>query len=498
MSHVTYQEESYASEADYVVVGSGAGGAAAAAALSRGGAKVALVEAGAWCDPEHYPYSVYGTLHHLFDDWGSLVTRGRAMWPIVQGRCVGGSTVINSAICVRTPEDIFTQWERESGISGLRDAVLRHEDDLERELCATPVPPQSAGRANHLAMYGATQLGYDSHVITRYVKGCEGTGQCLQGCRGGRKQSLNINFVPEVIRQGGEVVSCAPVKRILLEGKQAVGVTGRFRDPSRRRQGGAFRIRARKAVLVAASVTWSPLLLARSGVSLPALGKYFRAHPGSGVFGVYDELVDMNIGATQGWASTAFRSDPGLKLETLSLPPEMVASRLSGGGTALVQKLREYRHLALWVAAVRAESVGEVRPSLFGRPEVRYALGRADMERMRKGLALVARTHFAAGAKRVITGVYGLPYSLGPDDVRLIEEGPMDPRCYIGVLSHLFGGCVMGKDPARSVVDDCGRVHGYKGLVVCDASVIPSTLGVNPQHTIMALARTFSERLLNV
>ena len=293
------------------------------------------------------------------------------------------------------------------------------------------------------------------------------------------------------------MVSCAPVGRILFAGRQAVGVSGRFRDPGTRRSGGPFQIRARKGVLIAASVTWSSVLLRQSGVTLPALGKFFRSHPGSGAFGVYDEPVDMNIGATQGWASTAFRNEPGLKLETLSLPPEMVASRLSGGGAALVKKISEYRHLALWVMAVRAESVGEIRRGFFGRPVVHYELNPADMDRMRKGLAVVARTHFAAGAKRVIPGVYGLPYSIGPDEVKLLEEGPLDPRAYIGVMSHLFGGCVMGKDPASSVVDDSGRVHGYKGLVVCDASVIPSNLGVNPQHTIMGLARTFAERLLD-
>lgn len=497
MSHVSYRQESYSAETDYVVVGSGAGGAVAAVELARGGARVTLVEAGAWRDPEHYPHSVYGALHHLFDDWGSLVARGRALWPIVQGRCVGGTTVINSAICVRTPEDIFAQWEREHGVGGLRDAVLGHQEELERELCASPVPPQSAGRANQLALLGANQLGYESHVITRYVKGCAGTGQCLQGCRGLKKQSLNITFVREVAERGGEILSCAPVDRILLEGKRAVGVSGRFRDPATRRHGGKFVLRARRGVLLAASVTRSPLLLARSGVTLPALGKFFRAHPGTGVFGLYDEVVDMNVGATQGWASTAFRSEPGLKLETLSLPPEMVASRLSGGGTELVNKLRDYRHLALWVAAVRAESVGEVRSGLLGQPVVRYSLDRADMERLRHGLVLVARTHFAAGAKRIIPGVYGLPYFLGPDEVKLLEQGPLDPRDYVGVISHLFGGCVMGSDPARSVVDGRGRVHGHEGLVVCDASVIPTNLGVNPQHTIMGLARTFARGLLD-
>src|SRR5205814_5123901 len=138
-------------------------------------------------------------------------------------------------------------------------------------------------------------------------------------------QSTNITWVPEVLARGGLVLSSAPVDRVTIEGERATGVVGRFVHPSTRRKGTRFRVRAKKAVVVAASVTQSPVLLMRSGVSSRALGKNFRAHPGTGVFGVYDEPVDMNIGATQGWASTAFRDDPGLKLETLSIPLELVA-----------------------------------------------------------------------------------------------------------------------------------------------------------------------------
>ncbi|MFO0577630.1 MAG: GMC family oxidoreductase [Polyangia bacterium] len=497
MSHHAYRTEPLRLESEYVVIGSGAGGATCAAQLARGGARVALIEAGAWRDPEQYPSSVYGTMRDLFDDWGSQVARGRALWPVVQASCVGGTTVINSAICVRTPEDIFASWEREHGLRGLQEPVLRHQEAIEEELCASVVPPTSAGRGSELALLGAQRIGYESHVMTRYAKGCLGTGQCLQGCRSLRKQSLNLNYVPEVLTRGGSVLSCAPVERILFQQQRAIGVRGTFRHPLTRRAGGRFEVRASKAVVVAASATWSPVLLARSGVRLPALGRFFRAHPGTGVFGVYDDPVDMNVGATQGWASTAYRASPGYKLETLSIPPEMVVSRLSGGGTELIKKLREYRHLAMWIAAVRAESVGEVRPGLWGRPVVRYGLDRADMERLRHGLAQVARTHFAAGARRVLPGIYGLPYSLGPDEVRRIEEGPLDPRAYVAILSHLFGGCVMGTDPQRSVVDVRGRVHGHEGLVVADASVIPTNLGVNPQHTIMGLARTFADRLLD-
>jgi choline dehydrogenase-like flavoprotein len=486
-------------EADFAVVGSGAGGAAAAVILARGGRRVAIVEAGPWRAPEDYPSTTYGAMRDLFADWGSLVTQSRAFWPVVQASCVGGTTVINSAIVVRTPADCFDRWTREYGIDGaaLGERVWAHQDRLERELCAEVVPPDARGLINTLAMDAADKLGWDSHYMVRYVKGCEGAGQCLQGCRSLRKQSTNLNYVPEVLERGGDVLSCAPVERVLFEGTRAVGVVGRFRDPVTHRWGARYTVRARRGVLMAASATQTPVLLARSGIGGRALGTLFRAHPGTGIFGVYKDPVDQNVGATQGWASTAFRIEPGLKLETLAIPPEMVAGRLPGGGRELVRRFREYRNVAMWVTAVRAESAGTIKPGLFGGAVVRYVLDEADMRRFRKGLGMVARMHFAAGALEIIPGIYGLPYKLGPDQVGLIEEGPLDPRCYIAILSHLFGGCPMSADPRQGVVDGDGKVHGLEGLYVVDASAIPTTLGVNPQHTIMGLASVWAENLVS-
>lgn len=499
--HVSFRgrrEADFEAIVDYVVVGSGAGGSAAAVSLARAGASVAIVEAGAWRDPEDYPLSVYGSMRDLMDDWGSQATFGRALWPIVQARTMGGTTVVNSAICVRTPDDIFAQWEREHGVRDLAKRVLAAEDRIERELFAEEVPVVALGRSNVMAKEASDALGWkNAHYMTRYAKGCEGAGQCLQGCKKGRKQSTNLNYIPETQARGGLIVSSAPVDRIVFSGTRATGVTGRFSHPAHRGAGGRFTVRARKAVVVAASATHSPVLLERSGVRAPALGKYFRAHPGTGIFGCYDDVIDMNVGATQGWASTGFRKDPGLKLETLAIPPELVASRLAGGGTELMRRLTEYRHIAMWVLAVRAESTGTVHKGLFGsKPVVRYELDRADMERFRAGLMLVARQHIAAGAKAIIPNISGMPFKLQANEIHKLEQAPLDPRAYVGILSHLFGGCTMGNDPRTSVVDPRGRVHGVQGLAVVDASVIPTNLGVNPQHTIMGLATVFAEDLL--
>jgi choline dehydrogenase-like flavoprotein len=500
MSHIAFQPHGAPVElqADYIVVGSGAGGATAALTLARGGAHVALVEAGPWRDPSDYPSSIYGAMRDMLDCWGSNYTRGRAYWPIVQGTLVGGTTVINSAICVRTPADVFERWQREAGIGGapLAEAVWRAQEQLESELSVESVPVRALGRSNLLAKRGADALGFANHYMQRYVKDCDGDGQCLQGCKSDKKQSLNRNFVPDVLALGGDVLSCAPVARVVFEGERATGVTGHFRHPQNRARGAAFSVRARKGVILAASVTRTPLLLMRSGLRSRAVGKGFRAHPGSAIFGCYDAPVDMNAGATQGWASLAYREQPGFKLETLALPLDMIAGRLAGAGETLMERLAEFRHIAMWVQACRAESVGEVRSTFSGKPAVHYTLSRADMLRFREGMYTVAKMHVAAGARAILPAIHGMPYKLEPEQIDLLKDAPLDPRAYIAILSHLFGGCVMGKDPARSVCDEHGRVHARKGLWIADASTIPSNLGVNPQHTIMALARLCSEHIL--
>jgi choline dehydrogenase-like flavoprotein len=502
MPHYAYRERGEATlelEADYVVVGTGAGGAAAAAILARGGASVTMVEAGAWRDPEDYPSSFYGALRDQFDEWGTTVTRGRALWPVVQARTVGGTTVINSAIVVRTPGDIFRSWQTDHGITaaGYDEAMWRHQDRIEDELFVSPVPPESLGNSNRLALEATEKLGFEGHVMRRSVRQCLGTSQCLQGCRQARKQSTNLNWVPEVLSLGGTLLSCAPVQRAVIEKGRCEGVVGRFVHPLTRRKGGRFTVRARRGVVLAASATHTPNILRRSGLRSRALGGYFRAHPGAGVIGIYDRPVRMEQGATQGVASMAFRDDPGLKIETLSLPLELIAARLSGAGSQLAERLEELQYAAFWIAAVRAEaSVGQVKPGPFGSAAVNYTMCTEDLRKLRIGLHTVAKMHFAVGASAILPGVYGLPHRLGRDDIGVLLDAPLDPRCYTGILSHLFGGAVMGVDPERSVCDPLGRVRGVEGLTVADAAALPSTLGVNPQHTIMANASVLADRLL--
>jgi choline dehydrogenase-like flavoprotein len=184
-THVSYRERSETSfegEVDFVVVGSGAGGATAAVVLARAG------PASSWSRPARGA-TLTTIPTRATAPCATCSTTGAPPSPAA-ARCgrwcrpahVGGSTVINSAICVRTPGDIFQQWQREHGLEDLSQALWTHQDRIEHELCVEEVPPEARGRSNLLAAAGDAAAGLDGHVMRRYVKGCVGSGQCLQGC----------------------------------------------------------------------------------------------------------------------------------------------------------------------------------------------------------------------------------------------------------------------------------------------------------------------------
>ena len=485
--------------ADYVVVGSGAGGAAAAITLARAGRSVILCEAGPWRDPEDYPYTMYGTMRDMFNNWGSLVATGDSIIPVVQARLVGGTPIINSAIVVRTPDDVLEDWRLHHGLGDVfgAQAIGRAQDRIEQELQIQASEAAILGPSSELMLAALERLGLEGHPTLRNVAGCQGVMQCLQGCRNRAKKTSNMLWIRELLELGGNVLSCAEVSRVDHAGGVATGIAGQFVHPEDKRRGAQFRVQARRGVVLAASATGSAPLLQRSGVKLPYLGKGWRAHPGAGVLGVYDEHINMHRGPSQAAASIHYRNDIGIKLESLSLPLELIAARVGGAGPQLMQRLAEYRKTAMWVAAVRCDAVGSIHRTWWGGTALHFVPSQKDVWRLREGLKIIARLHFEVGAKKVWPGVYGMPFEITPDTIDAFDAAPLDNKAYTWVLSHLFGGCVLGKDPATSVVAPDLHVRGVRNLHVVDASAIPTTLGVNPQHTIMAMAMVAAERLAN-
>jgi choline dehydrogenase-like flavoprotein len=204
----------------------------------------------------------------------------------------------------------------------------------------------------------------------------------------------------------------------------------------------------------------------------------------------------MEFGATQGFNSTDFVQSDRFKIESLSLPPELIVVRLPTVGAELVRRLADYRLIMNWIVVQRAEAEGTVR-SVFGRDQVQYSPTPTDMAHLRKGLRTLSEMMFAGGAVEFWPGVHGVPTLRSPDDLRYWNDASLDPRDYSLLTSHLFGSARMGADARDAVVGLDFQVHGLRGAYVLDSSIFPTNIGVNPQHTIMAMSRLGAARIID-
>ncbi|CAN5462488.1 GMC family oxidoreductase [soil metagenome] len=483
---------------DFVVVGSGASGAVAAHTLARAGHRVALVEEGPWVKTRDFTPDVLGSFRRLMRDAATQAIEGRSFIPLLQGRCVGGSTVVNSAIAWRLPSDTLEDWRTRFGLKdALNETELSsHFDALEEALNVHAIEDDVLGQNSRGLLDAASGLGVEAHKMRRYDRDCVGSGRCLQGCPSAAKQGMSVSYVPWALSLGARIFTSCKVDRVEMTGDRVSAIVGKAITRTGEH---AVRIRATQGVIIAASTIQTPNILRRSGVRATALGRHFQAHPGVGCAAVFESRVQMDFGATQGAESIHYRKSEGFKLESIAMPPELLAARMPGAGTELMRRLADFPNVGIWVAQVRAEAEGTVESGFGGRDKVVYTPTARDMHVGRKALAVLARLMFAQGAKEIWPGVHGLPSVLrSVDEVKLIDEGPTDPRAYGMVASHLFGAARMGPDPKTSVVGTDFAVHGAKGLYVVDSSIFPTNLGVNPQHSIMALARLAATRIAEV
>ena len=145
---------------------------------------------------------------------------------------------------------------------------------------------------------------------------------------------------------------------------------------------------------------------------------------------------------------------------------------------------------------IQSKSKGHIRRTIGGKAGVHFCPNVQDVLVFKKGLKILVECMFAAGARAVFPGVYGLPDVIhSVDEIKALDSLPDDPRLFHFIMAHLFGTCLMGPDPAKSVVSTDGQSHEMAGLYVLDSSLFPTTIGVNPQHTISALSWWISEQI---
>jgi choline dehydrogenase-like flavoprotein len=478
-------------DCEVVVVGTGAGGAAAAYELASRGRAVLLLEEGDYHRRGSFDGRASPAVRRFYRDQGVTVALGNVGVPVWAGRMVGGSTAINSGTCYRTPERTFRAWRERFGLpqefssAGLGPYFER----VEAMLQVTPAHPSLLGGVGRVVSRGATAMGLHHGPLPRNAPDCDGQGACCYGCPTGAKRSTDVSYIPGALSRGAQLITAARVERVDQVAGQARGVTARLGS------GRQLRVRA-EAVVVAGGALMTPLLLARSGACGASgwLGRNLSIHPAAQVLALFDETIDMARGIPQGYGIDSF-ADEGLMFEGGSTPLDVLAAGIPWVGRPLMDLLDRYRQLATFGFMIQDTSRGTVREGPGGSPLLTYQMNRADLALMQRGIVTLAELFLRAGARRVF------PFALGHEEISSesgldrLRRARLSPGDFEVGAFHPLGTCRLGVDPRTSCVGLDQQAHDVGRLYVCDGSVMPSSLGVNPQLTIMAMALRAAERI---
>ena len=476
-------------ECDVVVIGTGAGGAVVGRELAEAGLAVVFVEQGQYFDRGDFTGRAFEMQQKLYRRGGSTFSIGNVGIPIPIGQTVGGSTTVNSGTCFRTPDRVLASWRDELGLAELGpDRMAPYFERVEAVLGVERARAELLGGNGRIIARGCDALGITGHgPLQRNAPACDGQGVCCFGCPTDAKRSTNVSYIPLALRAGAELFPGAEVTRIITAEGGARGVVARGAD------GHLLTVHAR-AVVVACGTIMTPLLLGaqRLGAASHQLGKNLSIHPAAGMFAEFDESIEPWRGIPQGYSIDELH-DEGILFEGATLPLELTMATSPLIGPELIRIAEGFDHIATFGFMVEDTSRGSVH-ALGGEPVIRYSLSEHDVAHIKRAIDVLSQIFFAAGARAVHAPVAGFSV-LGKDDLPALRRARLRPWDLDISAYHPLGTARMGRDPASSVVAPDHQLHDVPGLYVVDGAAVPTSLGVNPQITIMAMATRAAEKI---
>ena len=484
--------------ADVCIIGSGCGGGATAKVLAEAGRKVILVEEGGSYSSLDFDGTEETAYQNLYQQRAGQATDDLAV-TILQGRCIGGSSTVNWTTSLRTPEFVLDAWTKQ-GIQGVTAKDLEpYFKRVEQYLNVHTEADSDHNPNNRIILDGARALGYRAQSNGRNTRDCVKAGACGLGCPFDAKLSVNITYIPDAERAGATVFSDCRAEMITLHGPNK-RVAGYVLDRTTRKPKTDFAIEA-PVVIVAGSAIHSPVLLLKSQLanSSGQVGKHLTLHLTSAVVGMFERVIYPAGGIPQSAMCDEFLNKNGdgggYWIEAVPVYPTLAALAMPGFGSPHRKTPESFPHIGASITLVKdLDSEGEVTVNDFGRPSVSYSVGERDGAYLRQAIATAARIHFAAGATSVMTLHSKRTEMHHLEEIdKVLSQASWSSNELNRYSAHPLGSCRMGEDPRTSVVDRNCQTHDVKGLFVVDGSVMPTSLGVNPQITILSIAEKSAE-----
>lgn len=485
---------------DVVIIGSGAGGGTVArelADLAEQGLRVALLDAGGRFRKRDNTRREFEMARKYYVDNGGFQTASQDM-TLAFCEAVGGSTNVYTGVTFRPPERVLQKWNVPT--LDLDDLEPRLEK-FEQENNVHLQPPENINRNNQLFREGCERLGWEVGQFPLNIRDCAGLNTCNIGCARFAKQGTAQVQIPYAEQRGVEVIPFCRVDRI-SPGR----VEAKIREPEHglppaHYPAGDYIITARKIVVAAGTLGTTPLLMRSFGKKAwPELGRWFTCHPALTLVAEHDEQVLGSQGHPKSYYCDTFVESDHFLLETCFYFPFVTSKNLVGFGPEVDELMGRMDHQQQILVLVLDKAKRENRVTIdrAGNPVVHYDIDASIRDAMIASIRAAGRLFFASGATRAHLPATGRFFTWA-NEVDQLDDLVRPERFRTGQVAisaaHLMGGCRMGTDPASSVTDPWGRLHGLDGIYVADASLFPDSAEVNPYLTIMALASRVADAI---
>ena len=457
------QAAPFSAKVDVVIVGSGAGGAVLARELAgTGGASSCSRRAAHYSPAEYGAMTPSNSFRRLSREAGMSVALGVGDTPLISllaGKCVGGSSVLTGGVCFRIPEEVLHTWSGELGLDRMTpDGLDPFFSEVERICHVEDVPLHMRSRATELFVEGADKLGITMKTMRRNTKGCRGAGRCNFGCPHGAKMSVDVSFLPDAVAHGATVVSDALVERIDITGGTARGVRGRFLDGVTGEPRCASRC-ARSSSSSRADRCTRRSFSGRAASTRSTLAGTSRSTPPSA--SAPSSTKRSTAGMARSRASTPITSSrEGIWLNGVYSPVNVLAAAFPGVGREHRRLVKQMPNLAFFGGMVHDDGGGQVRRWLSREPLVTYKMVKRDKARLLKAIHILGRMAFAAGAREVLTPVFGLPTVKKEKDLDFLLEDKIPASKVECMAFHPLGSAKMATTPEAGVVKPNGRDVG--------------------------------------
>ncbi len=495
---------------DVLVIGSGAGGSVVAAQLAAAGQQVLIIEKGGYTPQQEFNQQEVPMLTRHFEASGLLASQNGSI-TVLAGSTLGGGTTINWAASLRTPDYVLEEWATRHGNPHFLEKTYQQGFDyIEKRLSISrdfPHNPQ-----NQALLDGAHKLGYRAENIPMNMRfpanlspetAWQASGYSCYGDAYGIKQGAVQTFLPDAAQHGATILPNTDVDKITIEKGVATGAKASIR----RADGTVIQLNIKaKRVVVSAGSLHTPVLLMKSGVSHPQLGRNLFLHPVATVPAFYEQDMKPWHGPMMSAIVQEFTQlddNWGFRLECPPIHPGLGAFALSWeNGEQIKSDLAQLRHLAVHVCLVRDRFGGQVTVGKkSGQPVIHYNLHDYDRHHLVHAMQESVRVHEAAGAEEIRI-LHNQPLHFLPKKGNMEDFLPKIAAKNWGLnrfglfSAHQMGTCRMGGN-ADYPVQPNGEVRGVRNLFVADASLFPSASGVNPMLSIQALAYRVAQEMMN-